>query len=114
MSTRKPAPDTVAADHAEEPRLRPLADLGDGGNEEVARPTSDVATVDTTPERTSGSQAADRRRARIATAEGKMPGTTHDPNSITTNTDQEPDGDVYPPKDTYPRTEAEDRAVRKP
>ena len=43
---------------------------------------------------------AEMARARAATAAGRMPGTTHDPNSVTTMTDAEPDGDVYPPPGT--------------
>ncbi|MGR3539870.1 MAG: hypothetical protein ACU0BS_00355 [Hasllibacter sp.] len=42
-------------------------------------------------------------RARAATAAGRMPGTTHDPNSVTTLTEVEPEGDVYPPKGTEKR-----------
>ncbi len=45
---------------------------------------------------------AEAARARAATAAGRMPGTTHDPNSVTTMTDAEPEGDVYPPPGTTP------------
>ena len=32
-----------------------------------------------------------------------MPGTTHDPNSVTTDTEVEPKGDVFPPPGTRER-----------
>ena len=32
--------------------------------------------------------------------EAPMPGTTHDPNSVTTGTEVEPKGDVFPPPGT--------------
>ena len=38
-------------------------------------------------------------------AKAPMPGTTHDPNSVTTGTEVEPKGDVFPP----PGTHEEDR-----
>ena len=41
---------------------------------------------------------AEMARARAATAAGRMPGTTHDPNSVTTMTGAEPDDHQPPPE----------------
>ena len=74
------ARDAIAADPA--PR-------GEGATEGAPEPQG-AARPDT----------AETARARAATAAGRMPGTTHDPNSVTTMTEAEPDGDVYPPPGT--------------
>ncbi|CTQ49993.1 hypothetical protein [Jannaschia donghaensis] len=40
----------------------------------------------------------DRTKDGAVAAPTPAAGTTHDPNSVTTGTPQEPTGDVYPPK----------------
>ena len=71
-----------------------------------ARPPSDPAGHgDDAPTPRGAARPADEEaaRAKAATAAGRMPGTTHDPNSVTTMTDAEPSGDRYPPKGTDDR-----------
>ena len=57
---------------------------------------SDTQGHDGTPE----DPAAPRRERH----EAPMPGTTHDPNSVTTGTEVEPKGDVFPPPGTRDRS----------
>ncbi|PRY94724.1 hypothetical protein BCF33_0320 [Hasllibacter halocynthiae] len=85
-----PARDEARPRPAEDERGRGRADPlghGDGASE---------------PQGAARPEEAEMARARAATAAGRMPGTTHDPNSVTTMTDAEPhpDGkdDYYPPK----------------
>ena len=80
-SRHDPARDEAGGNRAATGRADPLG-YGDGAAE---------------PQGAARPEEAEMARARAATAAGRMPGTTHDPNSVTTMTEAEPD-DRYPPK----------------
>ncbi len=110
MSGEKPgvrlhAADPFAADP--HPPVGPREDAHARGTaprpEAEAAPEAGTAHGADEPQGAARTEEAEAARARAATAAGRMPGTTHDPNSVTTMTDAEPKGDVYPPPGTDER-----------